>query len=157
MKFKVSEDIDAPQPFVFAHLTDFTTLEADLRGRGARLDRVGGWIESAEGVAWEGEVTVREKPRAVAARITSYAPHETCVVDSTIGGMQCHYELNFIALSPQVTRVAAVLDLSAKTMTARLLLQTLKLARGRVLQRLQAMLARQGNAAEAAYRAERSG
>ena len=66
--------------------------------------------------------------------------------------MNCHQEIIFVPLSTTVTRVALMLDFSADTLTARLLLQTMKLARGRVLQKLQGVLARQGNAVEAAYR-----
>jgi hypothetical protein len=84
-------------------------------------------------------------------------PEKVCVVESRIGGMDCYYEMGFVALSPTMTRVSLVLDLSANTLTARLLLQTLKLARGRVLQRLQGMIARQGNAVEAAWRRQQRG
>jgi hypothetical protein len=152
MKFKVSEDVDAPRSMVWARFTDFSGFEEDVRGRGATLTRVGNWSETAEGVEWRGEVTVRGKARAVSSRVTRLVPEDICVVESRIGGMDCYYEMSFIPLSAEVTRVALVLDLSANTLTARLLLQTMKLARGKVLQRLQGLIARQGNAAEAAYR-----
>jgi hypothetical protein len=97
-------------------------------------------------------VTVRGKSRPIAAKVTQLVPQELCIIDSRIGGMNCHQEIIFVPLSATVTRVALMLDLSADTLTARLLLQTMKLARGRVLQKLQGVLARQGNAVEAAYR-----
>jgi hypothetical protein len=152
MKFKVSEDLDAPQAMVWDQFTDFTGFENDVRGRGATLTRMGNWTQPAQGAEWRGEVTVRGKSRPIAAKITQVVAPELCVIESRIGGMNCHQEMSFVPLSPAVTRVGLVLDLSADTLTARLLLQTLKLARGRVLQRLQAMLARQGNAAEAEWR-----
>jgi hypothetical protein len=157
MKFKVSEDVDAPQSMVWARFTDFSGFEEDVRGRGATVTRVGNWSETAEGVEWRGEVTIRGKARAISSKVTRLVPEELCLIESRIGGMDCAYEMSFVPLSPEVTRVALVLDLSADTMTARLLLQTLKLARGKVLQRLQGMIARQGNAAEAAYRRSRTG
>lgn len=156
MKFKVSEDVDAPATMVWARLVDFSALEDDARGRGARITRVGNWSEIAEGVEWRGEVTVRGKLRPLQARVTRLIAPELCLVESRIGGMQCSYELSFAELSPEVTRVAVVLDLSADTLTARLLLQTMKLARGRVMQRLQGVLARQGNAVEAAWRKQKT-
>jgi hypothetical protein len=152
MKFKVSEDVDAPRDMVWKKFTDFSGFEEDARGRGATLTRVGNWAEPSEGVEWRGEVTIRGKARAISSKVTRLVPQDLCVVESRIGGMDCYYEMNFVALSKDVTRVALVLDLSANTLTARLLLQTLKLARGKVLQRLQGMIARQGNAVEAAYR-----
>lgn len=157
MKFKVSEDVDAPQAMVWARFTDFSGFEQDIRGRGATVTRVGNWQEAAEGVEWRGEVTVRGKARPVSSKVTRLVPQELCVIESRVGGMDCYYEMSFVPLSAEVTRVALVLDLSADTLTARLLLQTLKLARGKVLQRLQGLIARQGNAVEAAYRRGRTG
>ena len=152
MKFKVSEDVDAPQEMVWARFTDFSGFEEDARGRGAILNRVGNWTQTVQGVEWRGEVTVRGKSRPITAKVTQLVPQELCIVDSRIGGMNCHQEIIFVPLSTTVTRVALMLDLSADTLTARLLLQTMKLARGRVLQKLQGVLARQSNAVEAAYR-----
>jgi hypothetical protein len=152
MKFKVSEDVDAPQEMVWARFTDFSGFEEDARGRGAILNRVRNWTQTVQGVEWRGEVTVRGKSRPITAKVTQLVPQELCIVDSRIGGMNCHQEIIFVPLSTTVTRVALMLDLSADTLTARLLLQTMKLARGRVLQKLQGVLARQGNAVEAAYR-----
>jgi len=156
MKFKVAEDIDAPVSVVWERFTDFSMFEDDVRGRGAEISRVGNWDKAAEGVEWRGAVTVRGKRRAVASKVTRMVTEDICVLESRIGGMDCVYEMNFIRLSPEVTRVGLVLDLSPDTLTARLILQTLKLARGRVLQLMQAILARQGNAAEATYRRLRS-
>lgn len=152
MKFKVSEDVDAPQELVWARFTDFSGFEEDARGRGAILNRVGNWTQTVQGVEWRGEVTVRGKSRPITAKVTQLVPQELCIVDSRIGGMNCHQEIIFVPLSTTVTRLALMLDLSADTLTARLLLQTMKLARGRVLQKLQGVLARQGNTVEAAYR-----
>ena len=137
---------------VWARFTDFSGFEEDARGRGAILNRVGNWTQTVQGVEWRGEVTVRGKSRPITAKVTQLVPQELCIVDSRIGGMNCHQEIIFVPLSTTVTRVALMLDLSADTLTARLLLQTMKLARGRVLQKLQGVLARQGNAVKAAYR-----
>lgn len=137
---------------VWARFTDFSGFEEDARGRGAILNRVGNWTQTVQGVEWRGEVTVRGKSRPITAKVTQLVPQELCMVDSRIGGMNCHQEIIFVPLSTTVTRVALMLDLSADTLTARLFLQTMKLARGRVLQKLQGVLARQGNAVEAAYR-----
>lgn len=152
MKFKVSEDIDAPIQLVWARFTDFSVFENEAQGRGADLVRVGDWPEAAPGVKWRGEVPVRGKSRVIAAEIATFVPEETCLVESQIGGMECAYEMTFVPLSPEVTRVSTVMELSANTLSARLLLQTMKLARGKVMQKLQGILARQGNAAEARWR-----
>jgi hypothetical protein len=156
MKFKLSEDVDAPLPLVWDRFTDFHGFEEDARGRGVEVSRVGNWSKTVEGVEWRGAVTIRGKRRAISSKVARMQENELCVLESRIGGMDCLYEMSFVELAPEVTRVSLVLNLSADTLTARLILQTLKLARGRVMQRLQGILARQGNAAEAAYRREKA-
>lgn len=152
MKFKVAEDVDAPIGFVFERMTDFSQFEADVKRRGADLRRVGNWTQIAEGVQWRGAVQVRGKKRKIEAELTDLVPNESAKVDITVGGMEAVYQMAFIALSPEVTRVATELDLKPRTLTARLIIQTLKLARGRVVRRMTRNLMRQGNQTAAAWR-----
>ncbi len=152
MKFKVSEDVDAPADTTWARFTDFSGIEAEALGRGAELARVGNWTAPAVGCGWRGSARIRGRVRPLTSSITTLDAPEACTISTTVGGMQAVYELTFLDLRPDMTRVQVVLDLSANTLSARLALQTLKLARGRVLQRLQGLLARQGNLAEDDYR-----
>ena len=152
MKFKVSEDVDASTGLTWARFTDFSGIEADALGRGADLARVGNWTDPKAGCGWRGSAKIRGRLRPVTAEITTLTDPEVCVITTTVGGMEAVYEMTFLELRPNMTRVQVVLDLSANTLSARLALQTLKLARGRVMQRLQGLLARQGNLAEDDYR-----
>ncbi|GAB5447833.1 SRPBCC family protein [Gymnodinialimonas sp.] len=152
MKFKVSEDVDAPADITWARFTDFSGIEAEVTGRGADLSRVGNWVEAAEGCGWRGSVKVRGRVRPVTSEISALNAPERCEITTVIGGMEAIYEMTFLALRDDMTRVQVVMDLSANTLSARLALQTLKLARGRVMQRLQGLLARQGNLAEDDFR-----
>ncbi|MBO6603304.1 hypothetical protein [Rhodophyticola sp.] len=152
MKFKVAEDVDAPVGFVFERMMDFSQFEADIRGRGADLRRVDNWTRAEKGVRWRGSVQVRGKMRGIEAELDEVIRDEMVAIQITVGGMEARYQMTFIALSAQVTRVAAELDLKPRTLTARLIIQTMKLARGRVLQRMTGTLARQGNQIEADWR-----
>jgi hypothetical protein len=152
LKFKVSQDFDAPTAQVWARLTDFTGIEAEAAKREASLVRVGEWQTPKVGVSWRGAVPVRGKSKPIEARIVSFEHEDMFRIDSRVGGMEADYDMTLVALTPVVTRVEIALDLSAKTLSARLLLQTLKLARKRVLGRLDGMLERQGQAAEADWR-----
>jgi hypothetical protein len=152
MKFKVSEDVDAPADITWARFTDFSGVEAEIRGRGADLSRVGNWTDAAAGCGWRGQVTVRGRLRPITSDISAFQAPERCEIRTSVGGMDAVYEMTFLHLRPDMTRVQAVLDLSAQSLSARLALQTLKLARGRVMQRLQGLLVRQGDLAEDDYR-----
>ncbi len=156
MKFKVSEDVDAPADVTFARFTDFRGVEAEALGRGATLSRVANWHAPAQGCAWRGTVKIRGRSRPITAEIAEFLPPQRCEIQTTIGGMEAVYEITFLELRPDMTRVQIVMDLSASTLSARLALQTLKLARGRVMQRLQGLQARQGNLAEEDYRRARA-
>lgn len=156
MKFKVSEDVDAPIDLVWHRITDFAAIEAEAKGRGADLSRVGNWKTAAEGVEWRGSVKLRGRLRPVTSRIAIMSPPDLARVDTQVGGMAAEYEVSLMALRPDMTRVTVTLDLSANTLSARLALQTLKLARGRVMARLQGLIARQGNLAEDDYRRARA-
>ena len=156
MKFKVSEDVDAPAGTTWAVFTDFAGVEAEIRGQGATISRTGNWTQATAGRGWRGQISVRGLMRPVTSDITAMEALERCAIETKVGGMEALYEMSFIALRPDMTRVQVVLDLSAHTLSSRLALQTLKLARGRVLQRLQGLLARQGNLAEDAYRRARA-
>lgn len=156
MKFKVSEDVDAPADITWAIFTDFSAIESEIRGRGAEIARVGNWPQAAVGRGWRGQVSIRGRMRPVTSEISSMDADERCEIRTNVGGMDALYEMTFVELRPDMTRVQVVLDMSAHTLSARLALQTLKLARGRVLQRLQGLLARQGNLAEDAYRRVRA-
>ena len=153
MKFKVADDVEAPVDWVWAGFTDFAAIEADIRAREADLSRVGDWKEAALGVAWRGSVPVRGKHRTIDARIAGFVPEERLLVESQIGGMACTYEVTFAPLAGGSTRVSVILELKASTLSARLLLQTLKIARRKVIQRLDGAVVRQGQAVEADWRA----
>lgn len=152
MKFKVAEDVDAPLDFVYSRMADFSRLEDEIRGRGAELRREGNWTQAAEERAWKGSVTVRGKPRRIDAVIGHMAENDTILVESKVGGMDCSYEMTFYEMSPTITRIAKVLELKPNSLSARLIIQTLKLARGRVLQKMTGSLVRRGNEIEADYR-----
>lgn len=152
MKFKVSDDVEAPVDWVWGGFTDFDAVESDIRARDAELVRVGDWKEAALGVAWRGSVPVRGKVRPIDAKIAEFRPDEHLQVESQVGGMSCEYDVTFTVLSPEVTRVAITLELKASTLSARLLLQTLKIARRKVIQRLEAAVVRQGTAVENDWR-----
>jgi hypothetical protein len=154
VKFKVSDDVAAPVGWTWAGFVDFAGIENEIRARGADLGRVGDWSAARQGAAWRGSVPVRGKTRPIEAVLTTFQPETCFVVESRVGGMTAHYEATFTPLSPEVTRVSVTLELKASTLSARLLLQTLKLGRRRVIQRLEGAIVRQGQAVERAWRAQ---
>ncbi len=152
MKYKVSEDVDAPSDITWARFTDFSGIEAEAKGRGADVVRAGNWSTPDVGCAWRGSVKVRGRARPLTSEITAMQAPDRCEIRTVLGGMTAIYEMTFLSLRADMTRVQMTLELSASTLSSRLALQTLKLAKGRVLTRMQGLLARQGNLSEEDFR-----
>lgn len=156
MKFHVTEDVSAPIEAAWTGFTDFAALEAQLAEKGAQLHRLGGWREAHPGAGWHGTVHVRGTSYPVEAHVARIAPREACAIESRIGGMECSYLSTFRALSPEDTRVDITLDLRARTLSARLILQSLKLARTQALHRIEGFVVRRGEAVERGWRRARA-
>jgi len=155
MKFETIEDIDAPQDFTFACFTDFIRYEILARNYGADLRRVGGFTEISEGATWRGSIPVQGRTRGVEAEVSRYSPSEYARIDSAVGGMNVVFEMRFEALADEKTKLIAVAELQAKTLAARLVIQSAKLARKRVQAKITSKIVALANEYEDAWRRER--
>ncbi|NPD19878.1 SRPBCC family protein [Alterinioella nitratireducens] len=154
MKFETIEEVAAPQDYTFARFTDFTRYEGLARKYGADIRRVGGFTEVAEGATWRGTMQVRGKTRGVEAVVTRYAPPEAARIDTVVGGMNVVFEMRFEALGPDRIRLRAVAELQARTLAARLIIQSIKLTRKRVQAKINSRIVALANEYEDAWRRE---
>lgn len=141
MKLKISQDAEASAAQVHAALTDFARIEAMLRDRGVEIARVGRWTDAGVGREWSGRAHIRGKVRRIEARIDRIEPDRGLTIAARIGGLRLEHDMVLVPLGDAVTRVNATTDLRPDTLSARLLVQSLKLARNRVLGRMQRRLA----------------
>ena len=156
MKFETIEDIDAPREFSFARFTDYIRYEALARSYGADLRRVGGFSEISEGCTWRGSVPIQGRTRGVEAVVSSYSPSDYARIDTTVGGMNVVFEMRFEELAGERTKLIAVTELQARTLAARLVIQSAKLARKRVQARITSRIVALANEYEDAWRRERA-
>lgn len=140
MKLKVSDDAEAPVDMSFAALTDYAGIEDELRGYGLQITRIGCWKDLALGVAWGGAGEIRGRMRTFEAKVTALEPGRMVEVTAHVGDVRAVHETRVIPLGAKVTRINLTLDLRAESLKARILLQSLKLARGRILERMQKRL-----------------
>jgi uncharacterized protein YndB with AHSA1/START domain len=139
MELTASEDIEAPQEQVFAALSDFDAVERQVMRRGIEITRLA--EETGTGLAWQTKFTFRGKPRqAHISLVTSTAP-ERLKFHSVTGGLESDLTLDLIALSRNRTRITVTSVLMPKTLSARLLVQSLKLAKGGIDKRFRARMA----------------
>jgi uncharacterized membrane protein len=152
MKFNASEDVDAPIDMVFAAYTDFVRYENGARSRGAEVRRVNAFLLATEGAQWRGSIPIRGKTRKIEAVIIKLAQNDRAILEAVIGGMEVQFEMIFVALTPVITRVSITVNLQPRTLAARLIVQSAKLARSKIIKRIHAMLVRYADEIEAAHR-----
>lgn len=132
MKLMSRQDIEAPLAFVHATLTDFDGWERAAMRRGADVTRTDTLSRPGVGMAWQSRFKLRGKDREIQLNLKDWeAPIRLGFTGGsvTIGGVAV---LDLMELSANRTRLQINLEVTAKTMGARLLLQSMRLARGRI-------------------------
>lgn len=142
MNFESEEDIGAPIEAVFAALSDVRSVEARARARGITVTRLAGDPEApAAGMAWTAGFRLQGKPREMRIDLTRYAPPNTLIFDSRTGGLGARAIIDLAALSDRRTRLNVDVALVADSLPAKLLLQSLKLTRGKIDKRFRLRMA----------------
>ncbi|MBE1285658.1 MAG: SRPBCC family protein [Rhodobacteraceae bacterium] len=148
MEFSSKEDIEAPIQDVFAALSEFEAFERSAIRRGVDVQRVDESAQIQVGMAWEIEFDMRGKRRKAVVTLTRYEPETEIAFEAAGSGLKGQFELDLMALSPQRTRMSVSLQMEAKSLPARLFLQSLKLARGNLSKRFKLKVADYAKALE---------
>lgn len=136
MRFTAKEDIEAPIEYVFSQITDFAALERSALRRGAEIQRVANRPEAAPGMAWETAFMLRGKRREMTVELTVFDAPNGITLVSQSPNISGHVVVDLVALSRERTRLNMLIEIESKTLAARLLLQSLKLARSNLNARL---------------------
>ncbi len=141
MKLSTEQDIEAPAEYVFDCLSDFQTFEKAALRRGAEVQRVDGEAEIGQGAQWRATFNFREKPREVIVELTEFQPSQHANYRVTGQGIEAEMKIQLFPMSKARTRMVTNVQMHAKTLSARLLLQSLKLAKGQVGKRYNNLMA----------------
>ncbi len=151
MQLTTNEDIQAPIEHVFAAIADFDGFTRQALRRGAEVARVDTLTAPGIGMIWETGFDFRGKRRQMRIELTEYdAPNRLCA-HSTMPGMTGTLVLDLVALSRQHTRLSIDLQLAPQSLSSRLLVQSLKLARGSLTKRLSKRLVAFARETEESY------
>ncbi len=153
MKFSTREDIEAPIAFVFAQVSDFGAYERRAMRQGAEVARRDNG-PAGEGSCWDIGFDYRGRPRKMVATLAGFTPPQGMEIQSTSDGLDALTEVDLIALSQSRTRVMVSIDLKAKSLTARLLLQSLRLAKTKLTKRFKGRVRDLAEDIEDRYRRE---
>lgn len=135
MKFSSREDIEAPIDYVYARATDFAGFERQALRRGAEVKRLDGDGLYDVGSKWDVAFKFRNKDRQMQVEVATLDDPNLMIVETTAQGLDTIARVELVSLSPKRTRIVIGLELSAKSLSARLLLQSLKLAKSSLTNR----------------------
>ncbi|MGR3713350.1 MAG: SRPBCC family protein [Shimia sp.] len=141
MEFTSREDIDVPIEQVFEMVTDFEVFERSALRRGADVSRLDSLSQPGVGAKWAVSFEFRGKAREVALELTGFDRPNELSFHAGAQGVQADMKIELVALSRTRTRLQFWTGLTASTLSARLLLQSLKLARGTLNTRLSKRMA----------------
>ncbi|UWQ22803.1 SRPBCC family protein [Jannaschia sp. W003] len=134
MKFVATEDIRAPLDLVWDEVSAIERWEGLIRRGADRLERQPPG-PPGPGTRWMGRGTVSGKRRDVAATLVALDPRRQLVIEGGTDGMTVVLEVALEARGPALTRLTVVTEARARTLSARLLLQSARLARASLAKR----------------------
>ncbi|MEO1637831.1 MAG: SRPBCC family protein [Pseudomonadota bacterium] len=139
MRLTATEDVTAPADAFFAQVSDFAALADRARSLGAIVTaRQEG--PAVAGMAWDIAFQFRGRDRAVVATLTRFDAPDGYTVETVMEGLIAETQVTVASLDAHRSQLEVICELSAKSLTARLLLQSLKLGRGRIAARFQARI-----------------
>lgn len=141
MKFKSKQDLDVPVAQVFDMIADFDRHERSAIRRGVKIKRVDTQDQPGVGTQWEIEFQMRGRERQAEVEVTGFDRPNEMTFGAQMQGLDSTVEVVLVPLSKTRTRLNVVGTLKPKTLSARLLVQSLKLAKTNLSKRFDKKLA----------------
>ncbi len=135
MKFSTREDIEAPIDYVFSRITDFQGFERQALRRGADVQRLDAAASPCAGSSWDVAFKFRGKDRKFMATVHRMDEPTVLHINTAASGLDGESVVELVPLSKNRTRIAVSVEMSPKNLSARLLLQSLKLAKSNLTRR----------------------
>lgn len=129
MKFTASEDIEADQHYVFDRVSDFDAFERLAMKRGVDVVRTDDMLEPGAGMMWRIQVEFRKKMRRITMELEEWTPPDAMLFRARSGGMNMVMKVELIPLSAKRTRLSVELEARPTTLSARLIIQSMRLTK----------------------------
>ncbi|WP_371156904.1 SRPBCC family protein [Jannaschia sp. 2305UL9-9] len=150
MKFVATEEIAAPIDVVWARVSDFEAFERRAAGKAGQVSRSPEGPAKA-GTKWTGSVEAAGKVRQASVTLLELdAPHRMDLEGGS-DGMTVTLDVMLEALSPTKTRLTVTTEAKARSLAARLMLQSAKLARPQLAKRYKGRVAGFADKIEKSY------
>jgi len=153
MKFSTKEDIEAPLEAVFEMMCDFETFERAAMRRGAEVQRTDTKTVPGVGMAWRAAFMLRGKRRQVELETVTFERPNEIVIECKSQGLMTLMTMELVALSKNRTRIMLSFDIKPLNLSARLLVQSLKLAKTSLTKKYKLRVAEFAKSLEDRYKA----
>lgn len=135
MNFIAREDIEATMDQVFAAVSDFDAHERSALRRGIEVETYTVEQKGETCRAWDIGFRFRGKAREAKAVLETCEPPNGMLATFRVGGLAGNLSIELMALSRTRTRMTVNVDVEPKTLSAKLLVQSMKLAKTGLTQR----------------------
>ncbi|WP_425040495.1 SRPBCC family protein [Primorskyibacter sp. S187A] len=132
MEFTTKEDINATIDEVFAVLSDVDAIEKRALRRGIEVRRTTAHVTPTPGMGWQAVFQFRGRKRTSDITLVEYDAPQRMVFESVTGGLATRFSVDLVQMSKAHTRVTTNAMLKANTLSARLLVQSMKLAKSKI-------------------------
>lgn len=133
-------DVNAPAGYIFDCLADFQAFEKAALRRGADVQRVDDNAALCVGALWDVSFKFRGRKRDVKVELSEYQAPELAHYLATGQGVVATMRIELVPMSKKRTRLVTDVTMEAKTLPARLLLQSFKLAKKQAEKRFDRMM-----------------
>lgn len=144
MKLTAKTDLEVPAAAVFATLIDHPSWEREAIRNGVEVERPAGSPMMGVGAEWRIRGHFRGKARQVLVRIEELTPEQRLALGLDSPSVEGTSRLEVMVLSPRRSRLRVELEVKPKTLAARLFINTMRLAKGRVQARFENRLGQLG-------------
>lgn len=141
MQFSSKEDIEAPIDAVFREITDFQSFERSALRRGAEVRRTDTRDKPGVGMSWHARFMLRGRRREVDIDLVEYDVPNGIAIEARTSALLGRMRVDLVALSRGRTRLSVDLALEPRSISGRLMVQSLKLARNNLTKRFRLRVA----------------
>ena len=151
MEFSAEHDMKAPIEFVYDQTTDFAALETYIMSAGAFVERTDEAEEVGPGMSWRVEGSVRGRHRVIDIELKELVKQETLGYEIKSKDMTTQMIVELVPLDRDTTRIVSRILPEAHSISARLILQSARLAQRTLERRLKKRLSNYGEQIEQRY------
>ena len=152
MRLSSSQIIGVPKDYLFERITDFDSFESYIHTEGGMAERTDNVAGTQSGMSWHVSGTFRKKQRNVDLTLENYAPSDKLKYVCETSSMNAAIFFELTEITPDQTELSLYIDPEARNISARLVLQSVKLAKKTIERRITQRIERFGNQIEADFK-----